>query len=145
MPATAATNTSKTYLLYAPDGGSTYEKLVDITSTPALQTAPPKLDATTLSDDQHVYIPDIADTEDMVFGANYDKVSFGKLKALEGQQIPYELRYGEKGEHGRWQWTGDIFTTTTANEVGAVRGMELTLYPSTEIEFIEEEADSAVV
>ena len=142
MAATAATNTSKTYLLYKAEGASEYEKLIDVISTPALQTAPPKIDATTLSDTQHVYIPDISDTEDMVFGANYDKTSYLKLKALEGKQIEYELRYGDKGEHGRWQWTGDIFTTTTANEVGAVRGMELTLYPSTEIEFVEDEGET---
>lgn len=142
MPATAATNTSKTYLLYKADGSSAYAKLTDITSAPALQTAPPKIDATTLSDTQHVYIPDIADTDDMTFGANYDKESYVRLKALEGKQIEYELRYGDKGEHGRFQWTGDIFTTTTASEVGAVRGMELTMYPSTEIVFVEEEAEA---
>lgn len=142
MPATTATNTSKTYLFYATEGGTTYEKLIDVTNTPALQTAPPKLEATTLSDTQRVYIPDISDVEDMVFGANYDKESYLKLKALEGKQISYELRYGDNGELGRWQWTGDIFTTITANEVGAVRGMEMTLYPSTEIKFVDEQASA---
>lgn len=140
MPATAATNTSKSYLYYKPSTGSTYEKLLDITSYPALFAAPPKLDATTLSDTQRVYIPDIADTEDMVFGANYDIDSYRKVKELEGVQTDYEFRFGDKGEYGRWQWTGDIFTTPVAGEVGAVRAMEMTLYPSTEIELVEAEA-----
>ncbi len=128
-------NTSKTYLYYkATTGATTYEKLCDITSYPDIFAAPPRLDATTLSNTQHVYVKDIADIPDMQFGCNYELADFEKVKALEGQQLPYELRFGDNGESGKFQWTGDIFITPTGGAVGAVRAGQITCYPSTEID-----------
>lgn len=129
-----ATNTSLTFLRYkkTPEA-PTYEKLVDITSYPDVFTAPAKLDATTLSNTQHTYIPDIKDVPDMVFGINYTLADFTKLKALEGTQTAFELAFGENGEEGKFQWTGDIFVNPKGGSVGAVRSGEVTCYPSTEI------------
>lgn len=127
-------NTSNTYLFYkATTEATSYEKLVDITSYPDIWTAPPKLDRTTLSNTQHTYEKDITDVPDMQFGCNYDKADMTKLKALEGEQLPYQLQFGEAGIDGIFNWTGDIFFTPTGAGVGAVRTGQITCYPSTEI------------
>ena len=127
-------NTSNTYLFYkATAEATTYEKLCDITSYPDVWTAPARLDRTSLSDAQHVYEKDIADVPDMAFGANFAIADQTKIKALEGQQLPYQLQFGEAGADSKYEWTGDIFFTPTGGGVGAVRTANITCYPSTEI------------
>lgn len=127
-------NTSKTYLFYkATTEATAYEKLCDITSYPDVWAAPSRLDKTTLSDTQHVYEKDIADVPEMQFGCNYAKADMTKIKALEGQQLPYQLQFGESGADGMFNWTGDIFFTPTGGSVGAVRAGQITCYPSTQI------------
>ena len=132
-------NTSNTYLYHkATPSAETFTKLCDITSYPDIFTAPARLDATTLSDQQHVYVKDIKDIPDMQFGCNYELADFGRIKALEGIQLDYELRFGAAGEFGAFGWTGDIFITPTGGAVGAVRGGQITCYPATEIEIVED-------
>lgn len=129
-------NTSNTYLYHkATQAATEFTKVCDITSYPDIFAAPPRLDATTLSHTQHVYIKDIADLPDMQFGCNYEVDDFERIKGLEGQQLDYELRFGEDGESGTFAWTGDIFITPTGGAVGAVRAGQITCYPGTEIDF----------
>lgn len=128
-----ATNTSLTTLSYSTDDGTTYEPLCEITSYPDLFTPPPKLDVTTLSNSQRVYIPDIADVPDLTFGAFYDETVYDTIKGLEGTEGMYKLEFGEAGAQGAWTWDGDVFVTPKGAGVGAAREMEITCYPATEI------------
>lgn len=126
-----ATNTSKTYLYHKV--AAVYEKLVDITSYPDVFAAPARLDATTLSNTQRVYIPDITDIPEMTFGALYAVADYSKVKALQGVSTDYAIWFGDLGVEGKFGWTGDIFVTPKGGGVGAVREAEITCYPSTEI------------
>jgi len=129
------TNTSDTYLFYeASPGSGTFTKLVDIVNYPDLLVAPPKLDATTLTNKNHVYIPDIADTADMQFNVWYDEDDYDKIKLLEGINRGYQVRFGLLGELGAWEWEGNIFINPTGAGVGAVRSAMITCYPATDIE-----------
>lgn len=129
-------NTSNTYLYHkATPSASAFTKLCDITSYPDIFSAPPRLQTTTLSHEQHTYIPDIKDVPDMQFGCNYELADFQRIKALEGTKLEYELRFGEDGEFGIFAWAGDVFITPTGGAVGAVRSGQITCYPETEIEF----------
>lgn len=131
-------NTSNTYLYHkATTAAAEYTKLCDITSYPDIFTAPGRLDVTTLSHEQRVYIKDIADIPDMQFGCLYEKADLIRIRALQDKQLPYELRFGEEGEDGKFQWTGEIFITPTGGSVGAVRSGQITCYPSTEINVTE--------
>ncbi len=132
-------NTSNTYLYHkATPSASTFTKLCDITTYPDIFSAPPRLDATTLSNTQHVYVKDITDVPDMQFGCNYEVDDFERIKALEGIQLDYELRFGAAGEYGTFAWKGDIFITPTGGAVGAVRAGQITCYPANEIAFSAE-------
>lgn len=118
--------------LYAQTGG-TLEKLVDITSYPDIYTAPEKLDVSTMSSKQKMYTPGMVDLPEYEFGFIYTKAGYDKVKALEGTSTKYQLRFGEEGEFGAWEWTGDVFVTPTGGSVGAVREAKLTCYPESEI------------
>jgi len=129
------TNTSKSFLMYkATPTAPEYTELCGITSYPDIFTAPPRLDVTNLSDTQRRYIPDIVDVPEMVFGSWYDKVTYTKIKALQGKKTAYQLKFGDDGEYGKWSWEGDIFVTPVGGGVSGVREMQITAYPATEIE-----------
>jgi len=129
-------NTSNTFLMYkATSSASAFEKLCDITSYPDMITPPGKLDATTLSNNQHVYEKDISDIGDLTFGALYKKADYEKINTLTGQELEYALYFGEDGDDGIFSWTGDIFVSPKGGSVGELRTAEITCYPSTEITF----------
>lgn len=123
--------TSLTYLYYST--GSDFEKLIDITSYPDLFTAPEKIDISTLSSNQRQYAPGMVDLPDYSFGFVWDKENYEKIKALEGKETEFQLRFGENGEYGAWQWTGDIFARPLGGSVGSARTGEIICYPSTDV------------
>lgn len=127
------TNTSKTYLKYAATEQGTFADLCPITNYPDIFTPPERLDTTTLSNEQRTYIPGIKDVPEMTFGAWYEKTQYETIKGLVGKTSYFQLHFGENGEHGKFSWAGDLFVTPTGGEVGGVRGMQITCYPSTEI------------
>lgn len=126
--------TIKTFLYHAESSTGNFEKLIDITSYPDIFTAPEKLDVSDMSSDQKKYTPGMKDLADYEFGFNYTKAGYAKCKALEGDEDHcYQLRFGENGEYGAWQWQGDIFATPTSGSVGAVRTGKIICYPATEV------------
>jgi hypothetical protein len=127
-----AENTSRTYLMKSDDG-VTYTKLLDITSYPDIFIPPAKMDATTLTNTQKVYIPDIKDVPDLEFGAWYAEADYDAVAALSGLTKYYQLQFGTSGANGKFTWQGDIFATPKGGGVSAVREMTITCYPSTEI------------
>lgn len=127
-------NTSKTYLRYkATPSATDYATLCDIKDYPDIFKAPEKIDTTTLSDEQHTYIKDIADVPDLTFTVNYDVDVYNTILPLEGTETAYEIAFGENGEFGKFDFTGDIFYNPNGGKVGAVREATITLYPSTQI------------
>lgn len=126
--------TIDTYLRAKTAASGKAEKLCDITSYPDLFTAPEKLDISDLSSRQKKYAEGMIDLPDYVFGANYTKAAYDKIKALEGKDdIVFELLFGKTGEYGAWTWTGSLFVNIKGGEVGGKREMEITTYPKTDI------------
>lgn len=126
-------STSMTFLFHKEKEGSTFSKLIGITSYPDVFTAPEKLDVSDLSSNQKKYIPGMIDLPDYEFGFIYSKADYAKVKALEGKTGSYQLRFGENGEYGAWEWDGDIFATPNGGAVGAVREGKIICYPATDV------------
>ncbi len=126
-------NTALSFLYYSETESGAFAKLCDITSYPKIRTAPERLDISDLSSRQKKYTEGMIDPEDMTFGFNYSKDRFTTLKGKEGKVGYYQLRFGEKGEYGAWQWSGTHFTSVDGGEVGAVRKGTVTCYPESEI------------
>ncbi len=129
-------STINTFLYFSETKEGQFNKLVDITSYPELFSAPEKLDISDMSSEQKKYTPGMIDIPDQEFGYIYSKTAFDKIKALKGKDTYFQLRFGEKGEYGAWQWHGDIFTTPSAGSVGGAREAKLVTYPADDIKEI---------
>jgi hypothetical protein len=125
--------TINTFLLHSATEDGTYEKVVDITSYPDIFTSPEKLDISDMSSKQKKYTPGMVDLPDYEFGFIYSKAAYEAVKALEGTEGYYQLRFGAEGEFGAWGWKGDIFATPTAGSVGSAREAKLICYPAGEV------------
>ena len=130
-------STYQTYLMYRTNTSASYAKVIDITNFPDLIGTPERIDITSLSDGQRVYIPGISDREDMTFNANYTADNFKAVKALENNQYYYALYFGSTGAEGIFEWTGDVRAGVTGGGVNEAVGMTVTCTPSTEVIFKE--------
>lgn len=141
-----ATSTYKTFLMHKKGSSeSAYQKLVDITEFPDLGGEPEFLDTTTLSDKMRTFILGIQNNEGMVFSANYDKSDYTALKALEGQEEDYAVWFGgteandgtvtPSGTDGKFSFKGQLSVRVTGAAVNEVRGMSISIAPSTTIAF----------
>lgn len=131
-------STSKTFL-YHSDNGTTYTKLVDITSYPDIFSPPEKLDVSTMSSNQRQYTPGMVDLPDYEFGFIYTKAAYDAIKALEDGKTThhYQLRFGASGEYGAWTWTGSHFATPNGGSVGSVREGKIVCYPEGDVTEVE--------
>ena len=127
-------STSNTYLYHSADG-SNFTKLIDITSYPDIFSPPEKLDVSNLSSNQKKYTQGMVDLPDYEFGFIYDKASYDAVKTLEDGKTDhhYQIRFGENGEYGAWEWTGSHFATPTGSGVGAAREGKVVCYPESEV------------
>lgn len=136
--------TYKTYLMYRTSSAASYAKLIDITSFPDLIGTPERIDITTLSDAQRVYIAGIQDRDDMTFNANYTAENFAAVVELEGHIYEYAVWFGATGEvgseeptgsEGKFSWSGDIRAGVSGGGVNEAVQMTVTCTPSTVIVF----------
>ena len=120
-----ATSTYMTFLMHKKSDNE-YEKLVDITEFPDLGSDPEMLETTTLS-----------------FSANYDHTDYLALKALAGKTEGYAVWFGgtegtdgkvtPSGEDGKFSFDGQLSAHVTGGSANEVRGMAITIAPSTPI------------
>jgi len=120
-----------------------YEKLIDITEFPDLGTDPEMLETTTLSDRMQTFIMGIQGNEAMTFNTNYDHDGYKALKALKNKTEGYAVWFGgtEKedgtvtptGSEGKFSFDGQLSARVTGGGVNEVRGMSITIAPSTVI------------
>ena len=125
--------TINTYLYRSTTATGTFSKVVDITKYPKLFSAPEKIDVSDLSGKQKKYEPGMVDVPDLEFGYIYTKAAYDAIKVYEGTTGYYQLRFGENGEYGDLQWSGDCFTTQNEGSTGSAREATLTCYASSEI------------
>ena len=134
-----ATSTYKTFLMHKGASESAYQKLVDITEFPDLGGEPEFLDTTTLSDKMRTFILGIQGNDGMNFASNYDPTAYQALKALEGKEEEYGIWFGHTaagvpdGHLGKFNFGGELTAHPTGGGVNEVRGMSITIAPSTVI------------
>lgn len=142
-----AISTYKTFLMYKAEGGSEYEKLVDIKDYPDLGGTPEMLETTTLSDNMHTYVPGVQSLDGLEFTANYTKVEFEKVKALEGKEVEYAVWFGGSGtdanvtptgEQGKFAFKGQVSVFAAGGGVNEVVNMTISIAPSTPITYVQE-------
>ena len=132
-----ATNTYGTYLMHK--NGSAYEKLTDITEFPDLGQDPDMLETTTLSDNMRTFILGIQNNDAMTFNSNYDPTAYQALKALANQTESYGVWFGHTsvgvpdGNLGKFNFDGQLSVHVTGGGVNEVRGMSITIAPSSVI------------
>jgi hypothetical protein len=126
---------NKAYLMRKANGGSTFTKLVDITSIPDLGGAPDQIDVTTLSDLQTRNINGIQSVSALEFGAWYDKDTYAALQTIaeadlaktQAQLDTYEVWFGEDGVHGKFRWQGKLSVYVGSVESNAAVPMTITI------------------
>ena len=135
-----ATSTYKTFLMLK--SSDTYRKLIDIKEFPDLGSDPEMLETTTLSDKMKTFIFGIQNNEGLKFSANYDKVAYQALKQLEDEDHDYAVWFGgtesggtvtPTGDEGKFSFSGLLSVHATGGNVNEVRGMSITIAPSTAI------------
>ena len=137
------TSTFKTFLMKGTGTGTlTYQKLIDITEFPDLGGEPELLDTTTLSDKMRTFILGIQNNEGMEFNANYDPENYQALKALDGVETNFAVWFGgtesngvitPTGSEGQFAFKGLLSVRVTGGAVNEVRGMAITIAPTTVI------------
>lgn len=135
-----AISTIHTYLMKSSDG-TTYTKFLDIKSFPALFGDPNQLQATTLSDEQHWYVPGVQDNSGMLdFTANYTAADFNTVKSAEGTEAYWAIWFGDNagtpdGHNGKFSFKGFPYAKLNEGSVDAVAEMTVGIIPSTAITF----------
>lgn len=140
-----AISTYKVFLMKQTEAA--WEKLVDIKEFPDLGGEPEMLETTTLSDKMQTYIAGIQSLEGLNFNANYTKADFKKLKALEGKTEKYAVWFGgtetagvltPDGSEGKFEFDGQLSVYPVGGGVNEVVDMNITVAPSTPINFVDE-------
>lgn len=141
-----AISTYKVFLMHKAAAAEAYTKLIDIKEFPDLGGEPEMLETTTLSDKMQTYIAGIQSLEGLSFTANYDKTDFSKLKALEGKKEQYAVWFGgtesggvvtPDGSNGKFSFDGELSVYPVGGGVNEVVDMNITIAPSTAINFAE--------
>jgi hypothetical protein len=140
-----AISTYGVYLMKGTGTGTiTYSKLVDIKSFPDLGGGSDALDTTTLSDGFRHYIPGIKDPAGgggLQFTANYTKSDFTALEALEDTETDFAIYIGHDssnapdGHDGKFSFKGLLSVGIAGGNVNEVANMNITIFPTTDIEF----------
>lgn len=138
-----ATSTYMTFLMHKKAAGSEYEKLVDITEFPDLGSDPEMLETTTLSDRMQTFILGIQSNGGLSFSANYDHTQYLAIKELERKTEGYAVWFGgtegengtvtPTGSDGKFTFDGQLSAHVTGGSANEVRGMAITIAPSTPI------------
>ena len=141
-------STYKTFLMTSADGKASWEKLIDIKTSPNLGGEPELIDATTLSHKMKVYVEGVEEVEALSFTANYDKTEYKKLIAMKGTEKNFAVWFGgtevpgalptPTGSDGKFKFKGFLSVYVAEAEVNGVRDMTITITPTTEISFDEE-------
>lgn len=108
-------------------------KVTPIKSYPDLFGTPDQIEITDLEDTIQKFVPGVKSVDSMEFGANYLLANFKALVALQGQDLYFELDFGENGVDGKFTWTGQLAVRITAGEVNGAREMIISVFPDSDI------------
>lgn len=128
-----AISTSGVYLKYKEkNAAGEYQSLVDIKAFPDMGAAPQTIETTTLSDAAQTFIMGVKTTVPMEFTANYDPDDYDKLIALSGEKN-FALYFGETGENGIFEWTGELTVWVVGAGTNAAVDMKISIVPNSAI------------
>ena len=110
-------------------------KVCPIKSYPQLGGDPEQIETTDMEQDSQTFVPGVKQQDTMTFTANFDKDYFSALKDLEGQDLVYELDFGDiSGKDGVFSWKGQHVVYVNEGEVNGVREMTISVTASTSID-----------
>lgn len=81
----------------------------------------------------------MTDLPDYEFGFVWDFEAYKSIKEkyVGKKDTQWQLRFGENGEYGAWQWTGDCFIAPVGGSTGAARNGRIVCYPETDVDDVE--------
>lgn len=112
---------------------SSLNKVCPIKSYPQLGGEPEQIETTDMENDSQTFVPGVKQQDTMTFTANYTKETFAAIKALEDQELTFELNFGTEGENGQFSWQGQLIVYVNEGEVNGLIEMTISVTPSTEI------------
>ena len=137
-----AISTISSFLMEGTGSGTlTWAKLIDIKDYPDLIAPPEQLQATTLSDEQHWYIPGVKDNGGNIeFTCNYTASDFSTISGKEGTESNFAIWFGDNagtpdGHNGKFTFKGYIYASKKGGGVNEVSEMTVGIIPTTEISF----------
>ncbi len=113
--------------------GTSLDKVTPIKSYPDLFGTPDQIEITDLEDEIQKFVPGVKSADSFEFTANYLLSTFKAIKLLEGQDLNFELDFGNNGADGKFTWSGQVSVTISGGDVNAAREMVITVFPSTDI------------
>lgn len=131
-----AISTYKTYLYGAAkpsSGTATLTKMVDIKDFPDMIGDPNTIETTTLSDSAQTYISGIKQQDTLTFTFNYTKATWKALAAGERTKYVFELRFGDAGADGIFEFEGQYTLGLSGGDVDSVVEATINIVPSTEV------------
>jgi hypothetical protein len=142
-------STIKTYLIKETDAGGgnmVYSladgKLGDIKTFPNIGGAAEMIESTTLSNQKQTFIKGVQSQDVLEFAMNYDATVFATLAGLSAE-TNYELWFGEYGQYGKFQITGESDVWINAGGVNNVVEMMFDIFPTDESSKIARVVDIA--
>ena len=77
----------------------------------------------------------MTDLPDYEFGFVWDFEAYKQIKEkyVGKKDTQWQLRFGENGEYGAWEWTGDCFIAPVGGSTGAARTGRIVCYPETDV------------
>ena len=137
-----AISTIKSFLMEGTGSGTlTWAKLLDIKDYPDMVAPPSNLQATTLTDGQHWYVPGVKDNGgNLEFTANYDATTYSTIKGKEGTESNFGVWFGDNagtpdGHNGKFTFKGCPYVTLVGKGVDEVAEMKVGIIPTTGITF----------
>ena len=137
-----AISTIKSFLMEGTGSGTlTWAKLVDIKDYPDMVAPPEQLQATTLSDEQHWYIPGVKDNGgNLEFTCNYDATTYSTIKGKEGTESNFGVWFGDNagtpdGHNGKFSFKGYPYVSKKGGGVNEVSEMVVGIIPTTGVTF----------
>ena len=128
----ARTTPFSTYKTYLYKDSS---KLIDIKNFPDPVSPREMLDTTVITADERSYRPGIRDRRELKFTCNYVKSDFSTIKAYEGSEHNFSIRFGDNGDDGIFSFKAYLAVNVSGKGVNEVQEMVITLYPTTAVSF----------
>ena len=106
-------------------------KVVPVKTVPRIKGVPEVLETTDLEDEQQTFCKGVQSSEVKTFTANYTKTDYDAVLADAGQELFYQLEFGDAGEDGIWSWKGEHDVSANDQAVNGVREMDISVIMST--------------